>query len=62
MAIAAVALFTVYALNFLYYFVDDEAIPYVYAQNILHGKGLAYNGLEGRVKGYRTFSTSGFRR
>ena len=40
MAIAAVALFTVYALNFLYYFVDDEAIPYVYAQNILHGKGL----------------------
>ena len=55
MAIAAVALFTVYALNFLYYFVDDEAIPYVYAQNILHGKGLAYNGLEGRVEGYSDF-------
>jgi hypothetical protein len=54
-AIAAVVLFTVYALNFLYYFVDDEAIPYVYAQNILHGKGLAYNGLEGRVEGYSDF-------
>src|SRR3954468_1854243 len=55
MAVAAVALFTVYTLNFLYYFVDDEAIPYVYAQNILHGKGVVYNGLEGRVEGYSDF-------
>jgi hypothetical protein len=54
-AIAAVAVFLVYALNFLYYFVDDEAIPYVFAQNVLHGKGLSYNGVEGRVEGYSDF-------
>jgi hypothetical protein len=54
-AIAAVAVFLVYALNFFYYFVDDEAIPYVFAQNVLHGKGLSYNGLEGRVEGYSDF-------
>jgi hypothetical protein len=55
MAVAAVALFVVYALNFFYYFVDDEAIPYVYAQNILHGKGLSYSSIEGPVEGYSDF-------
>lgn len=51
----AVALFLVHAANYLYFFVDDEAIPYVYAQNVLHGKGLSYNLLEGRVEGYSDF-------
>jgi hypothetical protein len=55
MAVAAVAVFSVYTLNFLYYFVDDEAIPYVYAQNILHGRGLTYNSVEARVEGYSDF-------
>jgi hypothetical protein len=51
----AAALFLVHAANYLYFFVDDEAIPYVYAQNVLHGKGLSYNVLEGRVEGYSDF-------
>lgn len=51
----AVALFLVYAANFLYFFVDDEGIPYVYAQNVLNGHGLSYNVLEGRVEGYSDF-------
>src|SRR5829696_2199079 len=55
LAAAAIAGFLVYAANFLYFFVDDEGIPYVYAQNILHGKGLSYSGLEGRVEGYSDF-------
>ena len=54
-AAAAILLFIVHALNYLYFFVDDEAIPYVYAQNLLHGKGLVYNTLEGRVEGYSDF-------
>jgi len=54
-AAAAVLLFLVHTLNYLYFFVDDEAIPYVYAQNLLHGKGLVYNTLEGRVEGYSDF-------
>ena len=52
---AAIALFAVYAANFTYFFVDDEAIPYVYAQNLLHGRGLSYSVLEGRVEGYSDF-------
>ena len=48
----AVAIFVGYALNFLYFFVDDEGIPYVYAQNLLNGRGLVYNSLEGRAEGY----------
>src|SRR3954465_2403446 len=55
LAAAATVVFLVYALSFLYFFVDDEGIPYVYAQNILHGKGLAYNSIEGRVEGYSDF-------
>jgi hypothetical protein len=51
----AAALFLVHAANYLYFFVDDEAIPYVYAQNVLNGKGLSYNVLEGRVEGYSDF-------
>ena len=51
----AAALFLVHAANYLYFFVDDEAIPYVYAQNLLHGKGLSYNTLEGKVEGYSDF-------
>jgi hypothetical protein len=54
-AAAAILLFVVHAVNFLYFFVDDESIPYVYAQNLLHGKGLVYNALEGRVEGYSDF-------
>jgi hypothetical protein len=55
LAIVAVAAFLIYAANFLYFFVDDEAIPYVYAQNVLHGQGLSYSVLEGRVEGYSDF-------
>jgi hypothetical protein len=51
----AVAAFAVFALNFLYFFVDDEGIPYVYAQNLLAGRGLVYNSFEGRVEGYSDF-------
>ena len=54
-AIAAVTIYLVHALNYLYFFVDDEAIPYVYAQNLLRGRGLTYNLVEGRVEGYSDF-------
>ena len=36
--IGAVSVFVCYALNFLYFFVDDEGIPLVYAQNLLRGE------------------------
>jgi hypothetical protein len=52
---AAVIVFTLYALSFLYFFVDDEAIPLVYAQNMNAGRGLVYNTIEGRVEGYSDF-------
>jgi hypothetical protein len=51
----AILVFAAHAANYLYFFVDDEAIPYVYAQNLLHGKGLIYNAIEGRVEGYSDF-------
>ncbi len=51
----AVIVFSFYALSFLYFFVDDEAIPFVYAQNMDEGRGLTYNSLEGRVEGYSDF-------
>ena len=54
-AIAAATLFLLHAANYLYFFVDDEAIPFVYAQNLLHGKGLSYNTVEGRLEGYSDF-------
>jgi hypothetical protein len=48
-------LFVLHSLNYLYFFVDDEAIPYVFAQNLLNGRGLQYNSFEGRVEGYSDF-------
>ena len=51
----AIVLFLVHAANYLYFFVDDEAIPFVYAQNVLKGNGLIYNSLEGRLEGYSDF-------
>jgi hypothetical protein len=42
----------VYALNFLYFFVDDEGIPFVYAQHLLKGQGLTYSSFEGPTEGY----------
>jgi hypothetical protein len=50
-----VAVFALHAANYLYFFVDDEAIPYVFAQNLLNGKGLRYNSFEGAVEGYSDF-------
>ncbi len=55
LCVAAVSVFVAYASQFLYFFVDDEGISYVYAQNILHGRGLIYTTLEGRVEGYSNF-------
>ena len=52
---AATLLFAVYAGSFLYFFVDDEAIPLVYARNLLRGRGFVYTVLEGRVEGYSDF-------
>jgi hypothetical protein len=52
---AAILIFIVHASAFLYFFVDDEGIPLVYAQHLLHGQGLIYNSIEGRVEGYSDF-------
>jgi hypothetical protein len=51
------AVFAVHALNYAYFFVDDEAIPFVYAQNIIDGQGVAYNPDDGPVEGYSNFLT-----
>jgi hypothetical protein len=58
-AIASVAsvLFLAHAARYLYFFVDDEAIPFVYARNLLRGRGLVYTAFEGRVEGYSDFLT-----
>jgi hypothetical protein len=53
--ILAAGLFLVHALNYLYFFVDDEAIPFVFARHLLAGRGLVYNSFEGRVEGYSDF-------
>jgi len=53
-AVAALV-FAAHAACYLYFFVDDAAIPGVYAQNLLAGRGLVYNSLEGRVEGYSDF-------
>lgn len=50
-----VALFIVHALNYAYFFVDDEAIPFVYAQNVIDRHGLVYNPDDGPVEGYSDF-------
>jgi hypothetical protein len=51
----AILCFLLFASSFLYFFVDDEAIPFVYAQNVLHHKGLTYSAFEGHVEGYSDF-------
>src|SRR3954467_606232 len=51
----AIVFFLLHPANYLYFFVDDEAIPFVYAQNILKGNGLIYNSLEGRLEGDSDF-------
>jgi hypothetical protein len=51
----AILVFLAFAAGFLFFFVDDEAIPLVYAQNVLHHKGLRYNSFEGLVEGYSDF-------
>jgi len=55
LTVAACLLFAGYAGSFLYFFVDDEAIPLVYARNLLRGRGLIYTALEGRSEGYSDF-------
>jgi hypothetical protein len=50
--VVAITVFIGHALNYLYFFVDDEAIPFVFARHLLEGKGLVYNSIEGRVEGY----------
>ena len=57
LCVAFVAVFCGYALNFAYFFVDDEAIPFVYANNLLHGPGLVYNPDDGPVEAYSDFLT-----
>ena len=52
---AAVTVFLLHAVQYLYFFVDDEGIPYVIAQNILGGHGILYNPQDGRVEGYNDF-------
>src|SRR5215208_2632492 len=53
--VAACLVFAAYAGCFLYFFVDDEAIPLVYARNLLRGRGFVYTALEGRTEGYSDF-------
>jgi hypothetical protein len=49
------AVFVVHALNYLYFFVDDEGIPLVFARHLLDGRGFVYNSFEGRAEGYSDF-------
>ena len=50
--VATLALYVCHAANYLYFFVDDEGIPFIFAKHLLEGKGLVYNSFEGRVEGY----------
>src|SRR3954447_1014814 len=50
--VATLLLFVCHAANYLYFFVDDEGIPFIFAKHLLEGRGLAYNSFEGRVEGY----------
>ena len=50
--VAVLALYVCHAANYLYFFVDDEGIPFIFAKHLLEGKGLVYNSFEGRVEGY----------
>jgi hypothetical protein len=51
----AALLFLAYAINYLCFFVDDEGTAFVYAQNLLRGRGLSYSAFEGPVEGYSNF-------
>src|SRR5882762_8742807 len=53
--VATLIVFCLHAAIYLYFFVDDEGIPFVYAQNLLHGKGLIYSQFEGPIEGYSDF-------
>lgn len=49
---AALVAFLLFSAHFLYFFVDDEGITFVYARNLLRGDGLVYNHVEPRAEGY----------
>lgn len=51
----AVAVFLLFAANFLYFFVDDEAIPFVYASHLVAGNGLTYDPAVGPDDGFSDF-------
>src|SRR6185503_7102821 len=53
--VAALVVFAAYTANFLYFFVDDEGISFVYAQHLLRGHGMVYNTIEGPTEGYSNF-------
>jgi arabinofuranosyltransferase len=50
-----VVVFLLFCAHFLYFFVDDEGITFVYARNLLRGDGLVYNHIEARAEGYSNF-------
>jgi hypothetical protein len=54
-AVLAAAAFLFHAANYLYFFVDDEGIPFMYARNLVRGRGLVYSAVEGKVEGYSDF-------
>ena len=53
--VALLAVFLLHVLSYLYFFVDDEGITFIFARHLLEGKGFVYNSLEGRVEGYSDF-------
>ena len=53
--IAAALLFLLHAANYAYFFIDDEGIPFVTAQNVLDGHGFVYNPQDGPVEAYTDF-------
>lgn len=53
--LASSLLFFLYAINYLYFFVDDEGITFTYAQHLLRGQGLTYSLFEGPTEGYSNF-------
>ena len=60
--VAALVVFLLHAFGYLYYFVDDEGIPFVIAQNVLDGHGPVYNPQDGHVEGYSDFVHDGVRK
>ncbi len=50
--VTTLLLFVCHAANYLYFFVDDEGIPFIFAKHLLEGRGLVYNSFEGRIEGY----------